>query len=548
MGELIIGPLVRYVSETEATIWVETSEACEVSVLDAKASTFEVFGHHYALVLIDGLEPGSVSEYEVTLDGERCWPLEDSKFPPSVIRTLNDGGRQEIVFGSCRVGFPHRKPYTLPKDKHEDGREFDALNAKAYEVAELEPSERPSLMILLGDQVYADDVSPQAREFIESRRDTSKPPGKEVADFEEYTRLYWDSWGDEAIRWLLSTVSSSMIWDDHDVNDDWNISRSWLEEMRATGWWQERIESAYISYWIYQHAGNLSHDELAADTVWQQIEAADGDVGPALREWACKAEAKPEGSRWSYHRDIGRTRLVIMDSRAGRVLEPGQRSMFDEEEWDWINEKARGDFDHLLLGTTLPFLLAPGMHFLEAWNEALAENGRPLVKRYSEKLRQALDMEHWAAFRKSFDLLAELLLELGSSDRAPASITVLSGDVHHAYLAEVGFPKGSGVRSVVHQAVCSPFRNPLNRRERTAMRIAHSPVGHALGRALAHGAGVPDPPVRWRFLEGPYFDNQIATVLISGRGAVIRLEKTRRDDTQSEGPPQLDCVFDRQIS
>ena len=29
-----------------------------------------------------------------------------------------------------------------------------------------------------------------------------------------------------------------MIFDDHDVIDDWNTSAAWLAEMRATPWWQ----------------------------------------------------------------------------------------------------------------------------------------------------------------------------------------------------------------------------------------------------------------------------------------------------------------------
>ena len=45
-------------------------------------------------------------------------------------------------------------------------------------------------------------------------------------NFEEYTRLYWEAWGDPTIRWLLSNVSTSMIIDDHDIRDDWNISRA----------------------------------------------------------------------------------------------------------------------------------------------------------------------------------------------------------------------------------------------------------------------------------------------------------------------------------
>jgi len=60
-----------------------------------------------------------------------------------------------------------------------------------------------------------------------------------VLDFEEYTHLYRESWSDPVIRWLFSTVGSMMIFDDHDVHDDWNTSISWIEEMRSTDWWQD---------------------------------------------------------------------------------------------------------------------------------------------------------------------------------------------------------------------------------------------------------------------------------------------------------------------
>src|SRR6188472_2730766 len=49
MPDLLIGPLLRYVSETEATIWVEASEQCEVEILGRSEPTFRVEDHHYAL-------------------------------------------------------------------------------------------------------------------------------------------------------------------------------------------------------------------------------------------------------------------------------------------------------------------------------------------------------------------------------------------------------------------------------------------------------------------------------------------------------------------
>jgi len=116
---LILGPLLRYTGARDATIWVETNTSCEVEVLVGGSSqcsrTFSVEGHHYALVRITGLKPGSSHEYAVTLDGERVWPEEGDPFPPPVIRTIAPDGKLTLAFGSCRVSVPHEPPYTLKR-------------------------------------------------------------------------------------------------------------------------------------------------------------------------------------------------------------------------------------------------------------------------------------------------------------------------------------------------------------------------------------------------------------------------------------------------
>src|SRR5262249_61373226 len=100
---LVLGPLLRYVSETEATIWVETDRACRVEILGRQARTFEVSGHHYALVVIRDLEPGAAYEYQVALDGAVRWPEPDSEFPPSVLRTTGPDRPFRLAYGSCPV-------------------------------------------------------------------------------------------------------------------------------------------------------------------------------------------------------------------------------------------------------------------------------------------------------------------------------------------------------------------------------------------------------------------------------------------------------------
>src|ERR671912_2176118 len=152
--KLSLGPLLRYAGETDATVWVETDAACDVEVLGHMARTFEIEGHHYALLRIKDLEPGETYEYEVTLDGQRVWPEVEHGFPPSVIRTIPPDGKLNLSYGSCRVSAPHEPPHTLAADADEHGYERDALQALAIRMMG-EPHESwPDALFLLGDQIY----------------------------------------------------------------------------------------------------------------------------------------------------------------------------------------------------------------------------------------------------------------------------------------------------------------------------------------------------------------------------------------------------------
>src|SRR5215210_494668 len=358
MTRLVLGPLLRHVGPTDATIWVETDRPCTVEVLGHREHTWTVAGHHYALVTVEGLTPGSTTAYDVRLDGEQVWPLPGSPHPPSRIRTLNHTGAVRLVFGSCR--------YATPAAVDDDERfNADALDAYAQRMARLPEDRWPDALLLLGDQVYADETSPQTRERIGAKRDITVPPEDQVADFEEYTWLYHESWGDRDVRWLLSTLPSSMIFDDHDVRDDWNTSHEWRLAMQATSWWEQRIVGALSSYWVYQHLGNLSPDALAEDELYQKVRRHQGDAEHLLREFAIDADREADGgkgARWSYRRDLCDVRLLVIDSRCGRMLADGQRTMVSEAEFQWIEEQVDGNCDHLLGGTSLPWLLPRALH------------------------------------------------------------------------------------------------------------------------------------------------------------------------------------------
>ncbi|MEU6603695.1 alkaline phosphatase D family protein [Streptomyces shenzhenensis] len=528
MAELRLGPLLRYADGASATVWVEASRPCAAEVRCADgaggtAPTFQVAGHHYALVPVTGLTPGTSAAYEVFLDGTRVWPLPDSPFPPSEIRTPAAGDTVRIAFGSCRWAAP-------PADGH-DRVGPDALDGLAARLAADPDGERPDVLLLLGDQVYADETSAAIRRRLAARRDLSDPPGSEVADYEEYTWLYYESWLDPEVRWLLSTVPSCMIFDDHDVIDDWNTSAAWLADMRTTDWWQERLLSGLMSYWVHQHLGNLPPAELAADPLYAAVRETP-DATDVLRAFAARADTDPASVRWSYRRDFGRVRLLMVDTRAARVLDEDGRAMLDPGEAAWLREQALADpgsCDHLLIGSSLPWLLPHLVHDAETWDAALCRGERGARwARFGEDLRRRADLEHWAAFPESFAALAALLAEAGSGPGAPATVCVLSGDVHHAYVAEPSWPAGPPDARVL-QLTCSPVHNSIPLSIRLGFRFGWSAVARVLGRRFIRHGRCPKPPVDWRRTGGPWFGNQLMTLTLGGRSARLRLERARPD-------------------
>jgi phosphodiesterase/alkaline phosphatase D-like protein len=528
---LLLGPALRHVDDTTALVWVQTDRASTVTVLGCAAPTFEVQGHHYALVTVTGLTPDSTTEYQVRIDGEQVWPLPDSPFPPSVIRTRGprSAHRLRAVFGSCRY----------PKTgvtKIDDKLGEDALDRYALRMAQQPVSEWPDVLVLLGDQVYADELAPEVREHLAGRRirrpTRAKRPPDEVVSFTEYERLYRHSWGDEEIRWIMSTVPTAMIFDDHDIHDDWNTSAAWRAAINKQPWWRDRIRAGLASYWVYQHLGNLSPVELAADEDYQRLRAIDGDIWPALVELAERADAEVDankGIRFSYRWDLGRSRFIMVDTRNGRILDSGERMMIGEHEFGWLEtqmSEGLAELDHLILGSSLPWLLPPAIADLETVNEIAADRAG-LRGRLAEKIRQVADFEHWAAFSKSFARLTEMIARVATHPDGPATVTVLSGDVHHSYAARAQLTEpGRGTpTAAVHQLVCSPVHNKVPPYVKPAFTLGWSPRVAPVVRRWARHRGASRLPVTWKDTCGPLFGNTIAVLQLVGRSAEVIFEQ-----------------------
>ena len=570
--EILVGPLLRYVDSTEATVWLEVSAPCRVTIRAGEQELSEpswgVFGHHFAVLHLRDLPEGAETEYEVALDGEAAWPLDPER--PSVIRTPRADDTVRLAFGSCRRG-ENQTPRALRKIG------ADALVALSHQMARTAHDDWPDAMLLLGDQVYADIPSEEIADKLAERRRAGGGPqavrdsagaggdrdvSNEICDFEEYSWLYHESWRDPDVRWLLSTVPSCMILDDHDLRDDWNSSHSWRREMTAQPWWQDRVIGAFASYFVYQHLGNLAPDELDGNEVYQALRAAGSDAEREriLSDFAVRADSERGASQWSFKRDFGRVRVVMLDVRASRHLDPEDRRVMDDNEWEWTRRACLdADVDHLVIGSSLPAFMLPALHHLEGWNEVVARDrpNKPVSARLGEWMRLTVDLEHWAAFRNSFDdlvgLLAEVAAGKGEGSRAPASILMLGGDVHCSYLEEIELtapevtaPEATGgdgrtgssaaqpgssaaqgsapSPTRVHQLVMSPFRNPLHKPIRVVNRLSVRKPVEVTARRLARAVGVREPAARWRMTDGVWFDNGVMTLVLRGRSARVKVD------------------------
>jgi hypothetical protein len=284
----------------------------------------------------------------------------------------------------------------------------------------------------------------------------------------------------------------------------------------------------------------MSPAELADDEDYQRLVATDGDTWPHLVDLADRADEEVDASkgiRFSYRWDFGRSRLIMIDSRNGRILDSGERMMIGEREFKWLETQAvdgLDELDHLMLASSVPWLMPPAIGDLEAVNERNADRSGPLG-RLAEKTRRAGDFEHGPAFYKSFLRLAEMIARIASHPNGPATVSVLSGDVHHSYAARAEWAGDAQPRgATAHQLVCSPVHNYVPLFIKPVFTLGWTRPAATLIRWWARRRGILPLPLTWANTCGPLFGNTIAKIQVDGRSAEVLFEQPRGPDALDE--------------
>jgi phosphodiesterase/alkaline phosphatase D-like protein len=481
MVQLLVGPIVRATDTASVVIWVEVSHACSITLRVAPYSeqeneagsvsvhTLMVGGHHYAAPQLQGLQPGTWYHYELLTDES---PLTDPSAPLlQCFRTLDCEETEEtqqraplrFMYGSCRK-----------LDRAEDDT-FNALGAWLLQHVEQREQIWPHLLLLIGDQIYADEPPSN---FLQLHRDIAEDDG--ITIFTDFARLYNYVWtAEKGARQVLATVPTYMIFDDHEVYNNWGVFPGWKERMVRRGK-EQLLVDALVAYWIYQGWGNLLEREQSQHPLLQIMLAAEKSGEDALEALRSCIRGNFYGRHeLAWHYTLPTTPpIFVTNTRADRtsVFGPANTDAFyapmhimGQQQMtalrDWMQQHDR---EMTILVSSVPMLMPPliglveyltGLRLWSRSNALLRWIGRQLTRLQLQFILRG-GFDHWPIFADSWN---ELLRMLKKRER---DTLLLSGDVHFSYAVEGRKLFTGGTRARLYQLVSTPFQNTLTRRQR----------------------------------------------------------------------------------
>jgi hypothetical protein len=239
-----------------------------------------------------------------------------------------------------------------------------------------------------------------------------------------------------AVRRVLANVPTYMIFDDHDVTDDWNLTREWHDQVWRSPGGRRVVANALAAYWAFQGWGNApeSFDEQFLSVVT----AGPDDDRFDQTMWSF--------ARWSYHAPTDPPMLVL-DTRTQRSFdsEQGAARLVGDTELARVRELAGqagvgGPGPAILVSATPVY----GLELQERRQKFLVDKVGPYE----------IDFEAWHSNLQGLsDLMGLLIEELGLD-----SCVILSGDVHYGLNVQATFTR-DGQRLSIAQLVSSAVKH-----------------------------------------------------------------------------------------
>lgn len=264
--------------------------------------------------------------------------------------------------------------------------------------------------------------------------------GVHAADFAEYAALYEQAWGSQASRRVLAHLPSFMIFDDHEVTDDWNSDPGWLEMVHSDKdrlrYWPHTITDALCAYWMYQGWGNLAPERWADDPrvkILDECRKQGRDALPELRRLVLTRsvektapKVKPDDKLdWHFELPTGSVPFVAVDLRTDR--EVNGSGGLSKARLDWLEQKLTTTRSPVaIVVLPVPFLMPDPLLFVFRHLDLTTVVSR---SRSSLALQRGSDIEHPAG-NLVWVQIRDLIAKLQGSSSALKTVVIISGDVH----------------------------------------------------------------------------------------------------------------------
>lgn len=216
---------------------------------------------------------------------------------------------------------------------------------------------------------------------------------------------------------LSANVSTLMMFDDHDVTDDWNLTAQWEQNISSNPASQRIISNGLLSYWLFQGLGN--------------------DAGSVSKTLLTHFNASLKASEWhlskfdthlqqfdNWHYCLETTpKLVVLDTRTHRwrneqdFNEPS--GLMDWEMLMFLQTQLQHQKEIIIVSPAPVF----GVKAIEAVQAIFNACGHPLV----------VDVENWMAHEGA----ARKLMDIFRRSDTPIETIILSGDVHYSFCFSV---------------------------------------------------------------------------------------------------------------
>ncbi|MDV7340319.1 hypothetical protein RYZ26_11990 [Terasakiella sp. A23] len=296
------------------------------------------------------------------------------------------------------------------------------------------------------------------------------------------------------VQRVLAHLPVAMIFDDHDVTDDWNLNRQWEEAVYANPFSKRMVGNALTAYLINQGWGNCP--EGFSDDMFAELSTILEKPGSMEHEDFIDELLKFEGWEYTWKNSPP---LIVIDTRTRRwrseSSEVKPSGLLDWEAITDLQQRLK-DQNNVLLVSPAPIF---GVKLIETIQRIVTWLGKPLV----------VDAENWMAHPGT----ANSILNVFMHRKTPQNFVILSGDVHYSFVYDVELRRRTGgpdiwqitssglknefpnkllhILDVMNKWLFAP-KSPLNwfTKRRHMRIIPRKPEGHADGQRTLNGSGI----------------------------------------------------------